>query len=161
MPFQVQRASLMQPALSASELERYLHANIPLSAGMQVQVRTAALDRVELFAPLTPNINHRETAFGGSISALATLAAWSLLSLRLRSIGHTARLVIQRNTVNYEQAIRGDFVARATMNDEAPWLRFVSMLERRGRARISLSAQVISDGRTAATFEGEFVALES
>jgi thioesterase domain-containing protein len=151
----------MQPASSASELERYLHANIPLSAAMQVQVRTAGADHVQLFAPLGPNINHRDTAFGGSISALATLAAWSLLRLRLQSGGHDARLVIQRNAVNYEEAIRGDFVALARLTDETRWERFVSMLERRGRARISLGAQVMSGGRIAATFEGEFVALRS
>jgi thioesterase domain-containing protein len=58
------------------ELERYLHEHIPLSHAMRVGVVTVDAGTVVLRAPLEPNINHRETVFGGSASALAILAAW-------------------------------------------------------------------------------------
>ena len=152
---------MTQSQLSIADVERYLHAHIPLSAAMQVRVRAASFDRVELAAPLAPNINHRETAFGGSIAALATLSAWTLLNLRLQQvvIGNGARLVIQRNTMSYDEPIRGDFSALCTLADPALWQRFLTTYERRGRARITLSASVIHAGRAAAGFEGEFVAL--
>ena len=38
---------------------------------MGVRVVSAAFDRVELSAPLAPNINHRDTLFGGSAAAIA------------------------------------------------------------------------------------------
>ncbi len=65
--------------MDARELERYLQDRIPLSRAMAVEVRTASPAGVTLFAPLAPNINHRDTVFGGSASALAILAAWSAL----------------------------------------------------------------------------------
>jgi len=68
----------------ALEVERYLHRNIPLSAAMGVRVRSATPRRVELEAPLAPNINHQSTVFGGSASALAMLSAWTLVHLGLR-----------------------------------------------------------------------------
>jgi thioesterase domain-containing protein len=61
--------------MDARELQAYLHAHIPLSAAMQVSVDAVAADGVTLRAPLAPNINHRETVFGGSASAVAILAA--------------------------------------------------------------------------------------
>src|SRR5690348_6074200 len=95
--------------MSPDELERYLHEHIPLSKAMQVSVRSINEAAVVLEAPLEPNINHRETVFGGSAASIATLAAWSLLHTRLRREGIATRLVIQRNTMEYEQAILGRF----------------------------------------------------
>src|SRR5581483_6434170 len=66
------------------EIEQYLHRHIPLSAAMGVRVRAASPERVELAAPLAPNINHHETLFGGSGAAIATLSAWTLVNIRLR-----------------------------------------------------------------------------
>ena len=52
--------------LDKSELEKYLHEEIPLSKAMAVSVTHASADRVELSAPLGPNINHRDTVFSSS-----------------------------------------------------------------------------------------------
>jgi thioesterase domain-containing protein len=95
------------------ELKDYLYEHIPLSAAMQIAVENVTEEYVVLGAPLPPNINHRDTVFGGSASAVAILSAWSLLHTKLTGAGYKSRLVIQRNTMNYEQAIIGYFTARA------------------------------------------------
>lgn len=143
----------------AGELERYLHEHIPLSAAMQVSVEAAAAEGVVLGAPLLPNINHRDTVFGGSASALAILSAWSLLHIRLVAGGHDTRLVIQRNTMSYERAILGRFTAQAQAPAPGPWQAFTRMLVRKGRARISISSTLRYEGQDAGHFDGEFVAL--
>jgi len=140
-------------------LERYLHQQIPLCAAMGVRVRMATPERVQLAAPLAPNVNHNETVFGGSAAALATLCAWALLHLRTASAGLQARLVIQRSSIEYEQPIPGDFEAVCRFSDELAWERFRSTLVRRGRARVTLSAHLVHDARRMATFEGDFVGL--
>ncbi|HEX5463068.1 MAG TPA: YiiD C-terminal domain-containing protein [Steroidobacteraceae bacterium] len=140
-------------------LERYLHQQIPLSAAMGVRVRMATAERVQLAAPLAPNVNHNETVFGGSAAALATLSAWALLHLRLARAGLQARLVIQRSSMEYERPIPGDFDAVCRFSDEPAWERFRSTLARRGRARLTLSAHLVYDARRMGTFEGDFVAL--
>ena len=61
--------------MTPSELQTYLHQHIPLFQAMQVTVVEASLQQVVLTAPVAPNINHRETVFGGSASAVAILAA--------------------------------------------------------------------------------------
>src|SRR5882762_1797906 len=101
--------------MNAIDLERYLHEHIPLSKAMQVSVVSVQTDGVTLRAPLAPNINHRDTVFGGSASAVAILAAWSLLHVRLRAQGLASRLVIQRNTMDYALPILGEFTARSSL----------------------------------------------
>lgn len=57
------------------------------------------------------SINHRDTVFGGSASAVAILSAWALLHTRLAGAGIASRLVIQRNSMSYELPIDGSFTA--------------------------------------------------
>ena len=142
-----------------SELQRYLYEHIPLSAAMGVAVLQVTPDLVELGAPLDRNINHRQTVFGGSASAVAILAAWSVVQVRLRAANLGCRLVIQRNTVDYDHPISGDFVAQARLAHSEDWPAFVRLLQRRGRARITVSATLLFEGRIAGRFSGEFVAL--
>lgn len=147
--------------MNRDELERYLHEHIPLSAAMQASVAELQPDRVVLAAPLQPNINHRETVFGGSASALAILAAWSLVHVRMQMAGISARLVIQRNTVDYERALVDAFTARAVLASPDDWPRFLRTLARRGRARIEVDATLEQNGVSAGHFSGTFVALNA
>lgn len=126
---------------------------------MGIRVKLATPGRVELDAPLAPNINHRETVFGGSASAVATLSAWTLVHVGLLHANVQAATVIQRNVMNYDEPIRGDFAAVATRVDEPAWDRFIRTLERRGRARVTMTAHLAFEGRAVASFEGDFVAL--
>ena len=144
-----------------TELERYLHDHIPLSKAMGVSITAADELEVILRAPLAPNINHRDTVFGGSASALATLAAWSLLHTRLQSDGFPSRLVIQRNTMAYDLPIAGDFTARAAYDPATDWARFTRILSRKGKARITVASVLEYQGRLAGRFSGEFVAFGS
>ena len=133
------RKGPQKPIVTSAELQEYLHDHIPLSAAMQVSVVEVGPDSIVLSAPLAPNINHRDTVFGGSASALAILAAWSLLHTRLKSSGLSSRLVIQRNTMSYELPIAGEFTARSRISGPGAWELFTRMLQRKGRARISVS----------------------
>lgn len=145
--------------MSPEELQRYLHEHIPLSGAMQVTVNRASPAGVVLSAPLEPNINHRETVFGGSASALAILAAWSLLHLRLLDEGIAARVVIRRNTMEYEAPIHGRFSATSLPPGPGDWVRFLRMFERKGKARIELSSVLGHADRIVGRMSGEFVAL--
>lgn len=144
--------------MKSAELEHYLHDHIPLSRAMQVAVVRADEEAVVLRAPLAPNINHRDTVFGGSASAVAILAAWSLLHVKLQGAGLQRRLVIQRNSMDYLLPIAGDFEARASV-DAPAWRAFTRMLARKGRARIELASVLVYGGQEAGRLTGEFVAL--
>lgn len=146
--------------MDPAALEAYLHEHIPLSAAMCVSVRTSSDDAVVLDAPLAPNINHRDTVFGGSASALAILAAWSLVHVRLQASGQSCRLVVQRNSVEYTAPMAGDFSAVARLSDPSAWERLTRTLSRHGIARIDVVCELSSDECVCGTFEGTFVAID-
>ena len=145
--------------MTGAELETYLHEHIPLSRAMVVRVVSVADNQVVLGAPLAPNINHRDTIFGGSAAAVATLAAWSLLHLRLISAGLPSRIVIQHSVMDYLAPMAADFTATATLSASADWDGFIRMLTRRGRARIELRAELICEGQKGGLLHGDFVAF--
>ncbi len=145
--------------MTPHELTTYLRTNIPLTGAMEVSAVSVAADAVMLEAPLAPNINHRKTVFGGSASALAILAAWSLVHLRLAETSLEHRLVIQRNTMSYDAPMEGTFAATARFAEGTDWPRFVETLERRGKARISAVADLVCDGKPAGYLEADFVAI--
>ncbi len=142
-------------------LERYLHRRIPLSAALGVRVAAAGPERVRLTAPLAQNVNHSGTVFGGSATAVATLAGWSLLHLRLAAAQISARTVIQRSRMEYRRPIPADFEVECRLTDPGAWERFVAVLARRGRARLRLDAELSCAREPVGRFEGEFVALGS
>ncbi len=142
--------------MSPTQLQTYLHEQIPLSRAMCVEVLESGAAGVVLTAPLAPNINHRATVFGGSAAALATLAAWSVLHIALAG---QARLVIQEQTMRFERPITGGFAARSHLEDDDAWARFRRTLTRRGRARLTLPAVLEQDAMVVGQFTGEFVAL--
>ena len=144
--------------MTPAELEHYLHAHIPISGPLGVRVAAASAAAVQLAAPLAPNLNHRETAFGGSLSAVAILAGWSLLRLRLGD-GFRGRLVIQTHTMEYVAPAEADFVAECRPPDAAAWQEFTAALERRGRARVELTARVTVGGTLVARSVGRYVAI--
>jgi thioesterase domain-containing protein len=145
--------------ISAQQLEQYLHGVIPLSRAMQVSVLELSEDCVLLGAPLAANVNHRGTVFGGSACTLATLAAWSLLYCRLKGNQPPASVVLQRNSISFDRPMTGAFSARASLSANAAWPEFLRTLERRGKSRISVCAQLLFAGAQAGVFTGDFVAL--
>jgi thioesterase domain-containing protein len=149
------RSSSPTPA----EVQSYLHQHIPISSAMGVRVLVATRAGITLGAPLAPNINHRATVFGGSVSAVAILAAWAWLHWALRDAGLTARLVIQRNTVEYLAPVAGDFEARCAGVSEAAFEKFEQQFRRLGKARVTLAAELIFEQKVAAEFEGDYVAM--
>ena len=139
-------------------LQKYLHDHIPLSRAMEVEVVEATHSGVTLAAPLAPNINHRETVFGGSASAVAILSAWTLMYLRLKSEQLNVRIVIQKNTMTYERPITGKFIASAAIADPMAWRRFADTLRRKGRGRFTVRSVLHRDAEKVGEFEGDFVA---
>lgn len=144
--------------MNNKELEQYLNEHIPLSLAMQVNVIETGDEGVILSAPLAPNINHTSTIFGGSASAVAILAAWSMVHVRLKNAGIACSIVIQRNSMEYEKPIYGSFTARSFITQPGSWQPFMRTLSRRGRARIAVSSSLQFEGQPVGRFQGDFVA---
>jgi thioesterase domain-containing protein len=128
---------------SPDEITAYLHTQIPISLHMGVRIVELDELSIRIAAPLAPNINHRDTFFGGSISGLGILAGWTLLHLNLVRAGYEHRLVVQHSETDYQAPAESEVETTCALASPADWDRFVRTLARRGKARIHLSAQAL------------------
>ena len=137
-------------------LTTYLHHHIPLTAAMQLSVQQASEQGLTLQLPLAPNHNHQGTAFGGSLSTAATVAAWSYLSGRLAANRVRAVVVVARAEQRFLAPVAEDFVVHAIAPTESNWAEFWQRLQHKGRANLTLTAEIKPNEELALVFEGRF-----
>jgi thioesterase domain-containing protein len=144
------------------DITRYAHQHIPITQHMGIKVLAIDIDNlaISVVAPYAPNINHRETLFGGSISTLGILSGWSLLWAVLQDNTIPNRLVIQSSNTQFIKPADADIVAQCSM-EPSNWSEFRSMLQRRGKARISLNAEITCKDIVVATHTGQYVAIKT
>ena len=141
-------------------LERHIRASIPLARAMEVRVAEYDGNRLALAAPLAPNVNDKGCAFGGSLASLATLAGWGLICLKLGEAGIDADVYVQDSTIVYLAPVWDEIVAEAAAGPDESWDRFVEAMRERGRARISVDAELAAaeGGSVPARASARFVA---
>ena len=147
----------MSSELLLRETTDYLHSQIPITRAMGARVTSYEGGQLVVTAPLDLNHNHLGTAFGGSLSAVATLAGYALLWLELRD--RTAHVVIRRSTIQFHRPVRGELRAVCRAPDPATLATFHSDFARKGKARLALRVEIAHDGQLAVEFEGTFVAV--
>jgi thioesterase domain-containing protein len=138
------------------EAEQYFHQQIPLTRAMGVRVVADDEKGFVIEAPVALNSNHLRTAFGGSINAVATLAAYGLLWLELRR--PAAHVVVAESAIRFLRPVRETIQAICLRPERTEWAAFQTRFAEKGKARITLRVSVVEGGETAAEFEGIFVA---
>lgn len=144
--------------MTVDEITRHFHLKIPISREMGLQVTEVSSKHAVVAVPLAPNVNHVQTAFGGSLYAAAALSCYALFQALAREAGGLSdELVIQEGGIRYLFPVTGDFTVRAEMAEEDGVGKFIEALRRSGKARMKLKASVICQGRTCAEFSGTYV----
>lgn len=141
------------------ETTEYLHAQIPLTRAMGVSIASYDGGQIVVTAPLAANHNHLGTAFGGSLSAIATLAGYALVWLELGD--RAAHVVIRESSIRYRRPVRGELRAVCRAPDAGTLAVFRSDFARNGKARLVLRVGIGEEGDSAVEFEGTFVAIRS
>ncbi len=139
------------------DTERFLHEQIPLTQAMGVVLESYDAAQLVVTAPLEPNHNHLGTAFGGSLSALATLTGYAMLWLQLGD--RNAHIVIRESTIRYKRPVRGMLRAICQRPDEATLAEFRVTFAANGKAHVKLQVRIEYADQVCVEFEGDFVAL--
>lgn len=145
----------------AHELQRTLAHEIPITRHMGLTVAAYDGERLTLAAPLEKNLNHKATAFAGSLNAVLTLAGWGLAWLILHELAVAATVVIQHSATSYLLPVTMDFAAHCSKPDAQQLALFEATLRRRGRARIELHVVIEQEGHVAVEFTGRYVVIAS
>jgi len=136
--------------------EKFLHEQIPITRAMGLRVMANDENGFVIEAPVALNSNHLRTAFGGSINAVATLAAYGFLWLELDDAA--VHVVVAESSIRFLRPVRETIRAHCRRPAESELELFRVELRDNGKGRITLRVEVIEYGETAAEFEGLFVA---
>lgn len=131
------------------DLEKYLHEQIPISSAIGVKVDVVSQEKVVLSAPFLNNINHKQTVFGGSLHAVATLTCWSLLHVNLVELfKDPVQIVIANSEIKYLVPVTSNFKAECLHPHTNVWERFLTILRKKGKARLQLNAKIFEKGQS-------------
>lgn len=142
----------------ADYLQQRIDREIMLAKPMGVIVEAADETSVILRAPLAPNANHKGTAFGGSLYALAVLTGWAWATRFLATRTLDADAVIQESNMRFLAPVHGEMRACIEIPAAADIDRLRKMLLRADRGRIRLRVNMHQGTTLAAVFDGLFAA---
>ncbi|HEX7341414.1 MAG TPA: YiiD C-terminal domain-containing protein [Rhodanobacteraceae bacterium] len=143
-------------------MESRIRNEIPLARAIDLRVRAWDGNTLAMAAPLAPNINDKGCAFGGSLASVMTLAGWALVTLALGDRHLDCDVFVGRSEVFYRAPVWRDFLAYATLTEDARWDTFFDTFARRGKTRIGVRCHITEAGHdtVCATLAADFVAKQ-
>jgi thioesterase domain-containing protein len=139
------------------ELQEVLHSEIPLTKEIGIEVRKYTELSLTLYAPLENNINHKCTAFGGSLYSVSVLSGWGLIYLLLKQHGLSGHIVIQESTIKFLKPVVSNIISKCSFGSKEQYEKFIKMYKRKGIARIQLESHISSGTEANVIFSGSYV----
>ena len=136
-------------------LQQAYHRLIPISEHMGIRVVSYDGECLRVTAPLANNINHQQSAFGGSLFSLVALAGWGILQLKTAELGLDCNTVIAGGEVGYHLPVFTELVCECRL--PSSYSDFASRLTNTGKASILLDTGILLDDASAMTFSGKYV----
>ncbi len=144
--------------ISAEKLQQVFHSEIPITKEMGLHVRQLSSTEITVCAPLAPNTNHKSTAFGGSLYSVVVLTGWGLLYALLSQEKQEAHIVIFESNIYFHLPVKEDFCAICRIPETVALEKFLRQFRKKGRAKIKLLVQIITEDGIAVSFHGTYVA---
>ena len=160
-PMKTLQRPLRMKSVKIPALELFLHEMIPLAKAMGVGVEVSDDRALTLRAPKEQNKNSLNTAFGGSLVSLATLAGygvvWELMKNEKGADKTEWRIVVKESRAAYRKPVLGDLRAICERPAHAAISEFKEALARYGKAKLKLKASIVENGQTAVDVTAAFV----
>jgi len=120
-----------------------LATEIPISSAIGLTVVDFDRDVLTLAAPLAPNMNHKDTAFAGSLNALCTVVGWGTVFLMLERQGLAGNVVIRRGSIRYLRPVHDErIVCRGRPVDAEAEQFFFELLGSKGQSKIDVETEI-------------------
>ncbi|HXE65522.1 MAG TPA: YiiD C-terminal domain-containing protein [Rhodanobacteraceae bacterium] len=143
---------------AAAALETHILENIPLADAMNLKVRRYTGDLLEMTAPLTPNVNDKGCAFGGSMASLLTLAGWGLVELGLSAQNLECDIYVGDSHVRYHEPVWSELRGIARFAEQGALPRLVAAVRERGKGNAEVICEIAGERRAATTLTARFFA---
>ena len=138
-------------------LQDVLHTEIPLTKHMGLSVVESTKLSLTLSAPLENNINHKCTAFGGSLYSASVLSGCGLIYLLLKQYDLSGHIVIQESNIKFLKPVNSEITSKCSFLSTQQCDKFINMYKRKGVARIKLTSKTLCNSEDAVIFNGSYV----
>lgn len=148
--------------MNDQEFLKHLEKNIPITKhfGIQsLQRQSQSQDQeISIQVSLAAHLNHKKTAFGGSLYSLSALTCYGWLWTALPKLGlFTDDIVIQKGEIEYLKPVNADFTVKTSQPQN--WDSFTTALKSKSKGRIDLTAEIFVNQQSCAKFSGTYVAV--
>jgi thioesterase domain-containing protein len=137
--------TILNPEQISKKLKQFFIDHLPITQFMGLEVESYDGDTLILTAPLEPNINDKQTAFGGSLYNTAVMACWGMIYLKTQEKNIQCNQVVTEGSMKYIAPVDGRIRAICHSPSEDELTSFFEHFERKGKARISLEAAIYND----------------
>lgn len=141
----------------SESLQSLLNREIPLTSAIGIEIAQQGELSLSLRAPLANNINHKSTAFGGSLYSVSVLTGWGLIHNMLQANNLTGHIVIQQSQCDFILPVNSDLISHCTFESSQQVERFIKTYQRHGRARLKLDVTIQQENTVAMRFNGSYV----
>lgn len=142
--------------MNHQQLESIVHQEIPITQALGIRINQLTDTAITVSAPFSANKNIHNTAFAGSIYTVATIAGWSLVNNLASINGIEGSVVLAKAEMQYKKPINGDIIATCQLKDTTALATFLNSFQRKNRARITVTIELIEDSETKATLTANF-----
>ncbi|MEO2045230.1 MAG: YiiD C-terminal domain-containing protein [Pirellulales bacterium] len=156
-------------------LEQTLRREMPICTAMEIAVlswdcpinkessirggsRLSKRGQLAMSMPLTPNRNHQDSAFAGSLNALCTIVGWGTLFMLLEQQNLFGNIVIRRSNIRYRRPVRtSQVVAQGLplLAEEVDY--FYELLQSKGKSKLNVDVEIADAQGPLVTFQGSYV----
>lgn len=141
-----------------NQLQNKLFNEIPLTKIMNIQINDYNSKELITTAPLDININDKGTAFGGSLSTITIISAWSMCWLITKELGYDSNnIVVIKNENSYKRPVTKNIFCYTKKPSFEEIIRLKNKLEEKRSASIKIESSIIEDNNTCVEFIGYYV----
>jgi len=136
----------------AKAFQAKLYKQIPLVEFMRLSVTEISDSQIIATAPIEPNINDKNTVFGGSSAALMTICGWSLIKSNLEHQQIDNDVVIHQAKTDWVKAQEDDLIIEANLDEAIIWRDIAYKLAaNKGSLKVNVNCQVLNTNREVCT----------
>lgn len=143
--------------------QAFLYTQIPLVKSTQLQLQDISETELIATAPIAPNINDKQTVFGGSSSALMTICGWSLIKTNLEKLRVHNDVVIYQSKNHWLKAQKDDLIIKASIKPTIDWEDMTNKLINKNRShKLDIYCQVLNQqNEVCSDMVGQYVILKN
>jgi thioesterase domain-containing protein len=126
---------------------------------MQIAAGDVGENFLSLQAPLEPNINDKLTAFGGSLSSLATLTGWVMTAVLAQRYPQSCDIVVTQTKTDFLLPVKDKIISTRLQIPNAQIRKdFGLHLSNKGRAKLVCEVEIITEKGLALLLLGTYLA---